>query len=1227
MAPPRRPSAWEVSFPEEAMADLYISSSNDGKERTLKRKADLDDGEKSDASQRVSIAMRPAYYKPPRRFVVETADYTAPGEDPEPDDNQKQKPIRILSNFCIFDPANKNEFVLLDLLEVASGRQFSAAGVVLLADEDEEDRGQEDGVDVGEDTAGGDHVRLDNIIDLCPFDYFTLDAAVYIETEFAFYELRGPSTRYKPYLLAFSAPRLVARAVLMWVSTHQREDLRQFRAQPGAKGYTDEDLAEAVPYIREAIDEQGGTFQRSPLILELLHTRLGSNDVPRRRTRPRRPQPRNQTFLGNPDLALLKSENQSATHVTPFIAELAKGYFEETLQVMGAAPPKADMGLDRLQKANALRFLKDCIHRVRAQERGTIAFSAERSQPWRYGRYVEEATIGEEVYKSGDFVCIRKGEYRGVPAPLMVQICDVPDDALLPDYFWFARIIYFNHDSKKVHIQWLEHGSQIVFEEMAHPRELFLNVLCEDQDIRWIAGRISVVYAVDPPRKREQYFVRSVYDERDASFTSLDEAEMNRIFQNLPPDNCLPCFRYESHNNNAEWCLLNEDSPRNGKGLAGIAFQGHKYHFNEFFLYLNHGDGPAHIGYLKNIQENRRGRGPPRIEFYKVGRVSMDLKGIQLGEDVHNEYASVSVGQLVRPIHVYARDFFLDLELKKWVNYSPDHFYCSFRLPSLTAKPRAGCWDEREEVLQNALNICEFCPSDMYRWEQQEGEFQAEEENQDYHCLDLFGGTGAFGLGVAEGSRGFLQPTHLIEITPSAARTAQKNSDMTVYCQDANLVLRYFIKSSANHNIETPLQLFDNKTPLPPPIKPGKMRAIFIGLPCQSHSGLNMYRKAEDPKSNLMLTAASYVDFFRPDFVFLENVPGFLKYNLLAQQASRHRLEGGVEMGGLKLLLRALQDMKYTFRFALLQAGNYGVPQSRVRFFLIAARHGLPLPDMPQPTHDFEVVNQLRIRLPYNRIPMTPIRTTRGTMPHASVSVEDAIGDLPQYDWKHPDPGNANASLRQLLNLRERKGIPAYACERDKTHCGYEGVVAYRHEPRTSFQRQARERPTENIQHFSRCLLPRTVERVVTIPLEPGADFRSLPARLAEWQFFSPVSAVGRNKYRGGLYGRLDKNGYFPTTVTNMHPTAKQSKVLHPDCLRMVTVRELARSQGFPDWFVFVSINNNVVTLHRQIGNAVPWQVSQALGRELRIAVFKKWKENKLSAVAAAAGNEGVGTG
>ncbi|EEB99018.1 hypothetical protein MPER_01371 [Moniliophthora perniciosa FA553] len=66
-----------------------------------------------------------------------------------------------------------------------------------------------------------------------------------------------------------------------------------------------------------------------------------------------------------------------------------------------------------------------------------------------------------------------------------------------------------------------------------------------------------------------------------------------------------------------------------------------------------------------------------------------------------------------------------------------------------------------------------------------------------------------------------------------------------------------------------------------------------------------------------------------------------------------------------------------------------------------------------------------------------------------------------------------------------------------------------------------------------------------------------------------------------------------------MAPTAKQSRVIHPNCRRMVTVRELARSQGFPDHFVFLAENDNIVA-HREIGNAVAFPVSIAIGRELR---------------------------
>jgi DNA (cytosine-5)-methyltransferase 1 len=37
--------------------------------------------------------------------------------------------------------------------------------------------------------------------------------------------------------------------------------------------------------------------------------------------------------------------------------------------------------------------------------------------------------------------------------------------------------------------------------------------------------------------------------------------------------------------------------------------------------------------------------------------------------------------------------------------------------------------------------------------------------------------------------------------------------------------------------------------------------------------------------------------------------------------------------------------------------------------------------------------------------------------------------------------------------------------------------------------------------------------------------------------------------------------------------------------------------------------------MHRQIGNAVPWPVSAAIGSELREARFKKWCNDRQDAV------------
>ncbi|KAG8219377.1 S-adenosyl-L-methionine-dependent methyltransferase [Butyriboletus roseoflavus] len=320
---------------------------------------------------------------------------------------------------------------------------------------------------------------------------------------------------------------------------------------------------------------------------------------------------------------------------------------------------------------------------------------------------------------------------------------------------------------------------------------------------------------------------------------------------------------------------------------------------------------------------------------------------------------------------------------------------------------------------------------------------------------------------------------------------------------------------------------------------------------------------------------------------------------LRAHQHGKHSVKGGIPMGGLKFVAAALLDMGYQLRCGLLQAAHYGTPQRRVRFFLIAAKRGLELPPFPQPTHDFPVTDGLEIKFPEELI-LRPITTLPGVAPHRYVSVHDAISDLPKFDWKHP---------KEALNIRQMEEKRVKECRENQSWCGFDGPdVAYAHEPHTTFQLRCRARPTRDIQHYTRTYDPKKVERVVEIPVEPDADYRCLRPDLWEWQLVNPASSVAKAGFRAGFYGRVQGDGWFQTTVTNVDPTAKQSRVIHP-YTHCDGSWELARSQGFPDHFVFYAQDNLVVTMHRQIGNAVPWPVSTAIAREFRETLYKGWVE------------------
>ncbi|KAG9041231.1 hypothetical protein FS837_012533 [Tulasnella sp. UAMH 9824] len=84
---------------------------------------------------------------------------------------------------------------------------------------------------------------------------------------------------------------------------------------------------------------------------------------------------------------------------------------------------------------------------------------------------------------------------------------------------------------------------------------------------------------------------------------------------------------------------------------------------------------------------------------------------------------------------------------------------------------------------------------------------------------------------------------------------------------------------------------------------------IYGGPPCQSFSYANLFKKDDDPRHSLSLTALSFVDLYRPSYVILENVRGMVDYSLVNADGEN------IKMGVSKLWLRCLTAMEFIFLF------------------------------------------------------------------------------------------------------------------------------------------------------------------------------------------------------------------------------------------------------------------------------------------------------------------------
>ena len=242
----------------------------------------------------------------------------------------------------------------------------------------------------------------------------------------------------------------------------------------------------------------------------------------------------------------------------------------------------------------------------------------------------------------------------------------------------------------------------------------------------------------------------------------------------------------------------------------------------------------------------------------------------------------------------------------------------------------------------------------------------------------------------------------------------------------------------------------------------------------------------------------------------------------------------------LNELVEAFDKAGYAVRqpWKVMDAAHFGVPQHRERLILIGAKKGTPLPEYPMPT-----TSPADGRRAIEGLPLGP-------------TCEDALGDLPDAD--RFDTLNET----DVVKTSAFKAARGYASElrmlsNNSWHFGYvrnwnPGLLTS--SARTGHTDISRRRFGETT--------PGTVEPI-------SRFYRLSPTGLS-------------NTLRAGTDGA---RGAF----TSPRP-------IHYKANRCVTVREMARLHGFPDWFRLHSTKWHGA---RQIGNAVAPPLARAIGSKI----------------------------
>ena len=162
---------------------------------------------------------------------------------------------------------------------------------------------------------------------------------------------------------------------------------------------------------------------------------------------------------------------------------------------------------------------------------------------------------------------------------------------------------------------------------------------------------------------------------------------------------------------------------------------------------------------------------------------------------------------------------------------------------------------------------------------------------------------------------------------------------------------------------------------------------LLIGCsPCQFWSIINTDKSKSELSKNLLIEFERFVKYFNPGYVIVENVPGLFSKK---------------EESGLTNFVSWLECNKFTVHFKIHNIADYGVPQRRRRFTLIANR----------------VTNK----------ELVPIKsrkklTVKDVLGEENGFAKISAGHKDKTDFMHTVPNISDLTLRRLKKVRKDGG-------------------------------------------------------------------------------------------------------------------------------------------------------------------------------------------------------------